>query len=225
MTLRETPLEYPFRQRLKQLRQERNLTQKQIGEAVGLSSITVSGWEIGKSLPDAQTLPILADFLDVSIDFLLGREDLPQTDHVHQVLFVPVFATLRLRHGKLQCLDYLGSHPAPAELAPPPGSGRLLFTVAPPFVRRESGLSPGDRIALWVGLPFRDDELCGVLIGDLSLKLLHVKRISEGDESGYSLRGISPDAPEQIYIGLQADTVHIVGPCAGIWKPSQRLGK
>jgi len=223
MTLRETPLEYPFRQRLKQLRQKKKLTQKQIGEAVGLSSITVSGWEIGKSLPDAQTLPILANFLNVSIDYLLGREDHPCTHQVQQVLFAPVFGTLRIHRGKLQCLDYRGSHPAPADLAQPADSCRLLFTIAPAYVRAESGLSPGDRIALWTGLPFEEDELCGVFIGDFSLKLLHVRRINSGSDSGFALHGIGPDAPVSIYIGPLADTIHVVGPCAGIWKPSRRL--
>lgn len=213
MTRRETPLDYPFRVRLKQLRNEKNLTQKQIGDAVDLSPITVSGWEIGRSLPDAQTLPVLADFFGVSIDFLLGREETAPPDRTHQAVFAPVFASLRYRRGQLQCLDYRGTHPLPAELQRHAGTGGILVVILP----------SGDRAVLWVGLPFDDGELCGVLLGTAPLQLRHVKRATVENETGYALQDPGSAAPAELYLGAQSAQVHIIGPCAGIWKSSPRL--
>jgi len=225
MTRREPPLDYPFRARLKQLRREKNLTQKQIGDAVNLSPITISGWEIGKSMPDAQTLPLLADFLGVSIDYLLGREAAPLPSAAHQVAFAPVFGNLRYHRGQLQCLDYRGAYPLPTELQDHAGEGGLVVVIAPPDAKKESGLCPGDRVALWVGLPFEDGELCGVLIGTKPLQLLRVTRINAADASGYALQNADATQPAERFPGDQAERVYIVGPCAGLWKFSHRLTK
>jgi len=223
MTRREPPLDYPFRARLKQLRREKNLTQKQIGDAVNLSPITISGWEIGKSMPDAQTLPLLADFLGVSIDYLLGRETAPLPVAASQVAFAPVFGNLRYHRGQLQCLDYRGAHPLPTELQDRAGEGGLVVVIAPPDAKKESGLCPGDRVALWVGLPFDDGELCGVLIGTQPLQLLHVRRVNEANGVGYALQGADAAAQPELFLDGQAARVHIVGPYASLWRFSPRL--
>ena len=215
MTRRETPLDYPFRVRLKQLRNEKNLTQKQIGDAVDLSPITVSGWEIGRSLPDAQTLPVLADFFGVSIDFLLGREETAPPDRTHQAIFAPVFGSLRYRRSQLQCLDYQGTHPLPVELQGHAGTGGILVVILP----------PSDRVALWVGLPFEEGELCGVLLGTEPLQLRRVKRVNVGNETGYELQDPDSAAPAELYLGNQTARIHIVGPYAGLWRGSPRIGK
>ena len=225
MTRRETPLDYPFRERLKQLRNEKKLTQKQIGEAVGLSPITVSGWELGRSLPDAQTLPVLADFLGVSIDTLMGRENKIQPDFRQHVVFAPVFGELRYRRGELHCLDYRGAHPLPAELQDQAGEGGLVVVIAPPEAKKESGLCPGDRAALWVGLPFDDGELCGVLVGTRPLQLLHVRRVNGAEGSGYALQGAAAAAQPELFLGDQSACVHVVGPCASLWTLSPRLSR
>lgn len=67
-------MENKFKERLKELRQEKGLTQKQIADLFGISRISVVYWEQG-SEPDYDTLIKLAKFFDVSVDFLLGIED------------------------------------------------------------------------------------------------------------------------------------------------------
>lgn len=57
---------------IKTLRKQMNLTQEQLAEALNISSQAVSKWETQSSYPDITLLPSIADFFDVSIDFLLG---------------------------------------------------------------------------------------------------------------------------------------------------------
>ena len=58
---------------LKQLRMEKQLTQEKLSETLGVSRRTVSRWETGNNLPDLSILVELADFYDVSVDYILGR--------------------------------------------------------------------------------------------------------------------------------------------------------
>lgn len=58
--------------RIKELREKSNLTQAELGNQLNLSQITISGYERGYREPDLETLLKLADFFNVSIDYLLG---------------------------------------------------------------------------------------------------------------------------------------------------------
>lgn len=62
-----------FAENIKQLRVERNLTQKQMADLIEVSVSSVAMWESGDRETDFSTLNIIADKFDVTIDFLLGR--------------------------------------------------------------------------------------------------------------------------------------------------------
>lgn len=61
--------------RLKEMRAERGETQKKVAAALGVSVTCYAGYEQGYRLPDLDILAKMADFFDVSTDYLLGRED------------------------------------------------------------------------------------------------------------------------------------------------------
>lgn len=65
-----------FGDRLKVLREEKKLTQAEIGKAVGISGRVIGYYESNDRLPkDEFTLVKLADFFGVSLDWLLGRTE------------------------------------------------------------------------------------------------------------------------------------------------------
>ncbi len=64
-----------FAQRLKELRKEKNMTQVQLAEALGVSKGTVAMWEIGKREPNYETLNALSDVFDRRIDYILGYSE------------------------------------------------------------------------------------------------------------------------------------------------------
>lgn len=68
--------------RLKKLREERGLTQEELGKIVGVSDKAVSTWENDIKVPRNKRLQNLADFFNVSVDFLLGRSDKQVDDSV-----------------------------------------------------------------------------------------------------------------------------------------------
>ena len=57
---------------------ELRLTAQNVSKATGISSGNISDWKSGRSKPSAATLCILADFLDCSVDYLLGRTQNPK---------------------------------------------------------------------------------------------------------------------------------------------------
>ena len=65
-----------FPQRLKLLREEAGLTQKQLADKLGVSRGTIGMYEIGQRDPDTETLQKLSDIFGVSVDYLLGKTDI-----------------------------------------------------------------------------------------------------------------------------------------------------
>lgn len=64
-----------FKDRLRELRTEKGLTQQELGDAIGLHGMSISGYERGVKKPSFAAIDGLADVLNVSIDYLLGHTD------------------------------------------------------------------------------------------------------------------------------------------------------
>ncbi len=64
-----------FIERLKLLRKERNITQIDLANALSVSVGTVGNWESGKRIPDIGTFGQIAEYFDVSVDYLVGRSE------------------------------------------------------------------------------------------------------------------------------------------------------
>lgn len=69
-----------------ELRKKRNLSQEQLACALHLSPQAVSKWETAAAMPDLQTLPLIADFFGVSLDYLFYGEEF-----CHQDIYETVF--------------------------------------------------------------------------------------------------------------------------------------
>lgn len=62
-------------ERLKKLRLEKNLTQKQVAQSLKITQQAYGQWETGKLNPKKETIQMFADFFNVSVDYLLGNTD------------------------------------------------------------------------------------------------------------------------------------------------------
>jgi len=62
--------------RLKEIREDRDLLQKDVAEALGIKQQQYSEYEIGKRVIPIEYLSKLADFYNVSIDYLLSKTDI-----------------------------------------------------------------------------------------------------------------------------------------------------
>ncbi|MBO8163910.1 MAG: helix-turn-helix transcriptional regulator [Brevibacillus sp.] len=71
-----------FPQRLKSLRKGKGITQQTMAEFLGLTRQGYAKYENNQSEPDNETLQKLADFFDVTVDYLLGRTNDPSPPKV-----------------------------------------------------------------------------------------------------------------------------------------------
>ena len=65
-----------FADRLRMLRREMDLTQEKLADVMETTQRKISYWELGKTEPDLQSLWKLADFFEVSVDYLIGRKEI-----------------------------------------------------------------------------------------------------------------------------------------------------
>ena len=58
---------------LKMLRNEKNMSQQELADALGISKSSINMYERGERQPNFETLETIADYFNVDIDYLLGR--------------------------------------------------------------------------------------------------------------------------------------------------------
>lgn len=64
-----------FKEKIKKLRKEKDMTQEQLAEYMGVSPQAVSRWETGATCPDIFALPALAELFGITVDELLGVDE------------------------------------------------------------------------------------------------------------------------------------------------------
>lgn len=69
-----------FGKRLKELRQEKNLTQVDLGKILLLNKSSISRYELTNQLPEIDTLQRMAKYFNVSLEYLLGETDFRNRD-------------------------------------------------------------------------------------------------------------------------------------------------
>ncbi|MGQ7886817.1 helix-turn-helix domain-containing protein [Paenibacillus sp. WC2504] len=60
---------------------------KELGSKFNLAESTISGYENGTRKPDSETMEKIADYFEVSVDFLLGRSDEKEESSVGRAFF------------------------------------------------------------------------------------------------------------------------------------------
>ncbi len=66
-----------FNERLKELRTEEGITQKELARLMDTTNSSICDWECGRTEPNIQQLVKLAEIFSVSVDYIVGKEDMP----------------------------------------------------------------------------------------------------------------------------------------------------
>ena len=69
-----------FAERIRELRIEHGLTQEEVGKIIGVKRYAAYSYEKGRACPEMKGLVALADYFDVSMDYLAGRTDKRETN-------------------------------------------------------------------------------------------------------------------------------------------------
>ncbi len=98
--------------RIKQLREDKKLSQRALAQKIGVSAKAVNFWESGRVDPSAHSISLLADEFGCTCDYLLGREDDFGNVNVMKELTETERSWLELLHRlsdrrQSQALDYI----------------------------------------------------------------------------------------------------------------------
>ena len=98
--------------RIKQLREDKKLSQRALAQKIGVSAKAVNFWESGRVDPSAHSISLLADAFGCTCDYLLGREDDFGNVNVMKELTETERSWLELLHRlsdrrQSQALDYI----------------------------------------------------------------------------------------------------------------------
>ena len=87
-----------FAENLKRLRKEKSVTQEQIADVLGVSSQSISRWELSICYPDIELLPSIANYFGVTVDSLLSNDVLSKEEDLK------IFnETIFVKHKILRC--------------------------------------------------------------------------------------------------------------------------
>jgi transcriptional regulator with XRE-family HTH domain len=70
---------------LKRLRREKDLTQEELAAHLGISFQAISKWERDESYPDITILPALSNYFKISIDELVGMEEIKRAEEYERI--------------------------------------------------------------------------------------------------------------------------------------------
>ena len=68
-----------FKDRFKEVRTAHKMTQRDAAQLFHVSNGTIGNWEAGNRIPDTEMLSQIADYFEVTVDYLLGRDEKPDT--------------------------------------------------------------------------------------------------------------------------------------------------
>lgn len=78
-------MELKIGNRIKKLRRERNLTQEEMAAHLGVSFQSISKWERNEGYPDITLLPALARYFDITVDSLLGVDEIAAQEKYDEI--------------------------------------------------------------------------------------------------------------------------------------------
>ena len=88
--------------RLKEIRMQKGLSQQKLGDMIGVTKVSICGYENGTRVPTIDNLVKLADSLDTTIDYLLGREVTVMNEenksYIGSISYEDVCLIMELRH-------------------------------------------------------------------------------------------------------------------------------
>lgn len=192
--------------RLKELRKSRNLTQAELAKILGIAQPTLSGWENDKFQIDDDIKTKIADYFGVTVDYLLGREDITKlSNYLRPVIEnkkIPIIGTVKCGPNGLAFEDIDGYVYVDDDL-----TGEILAFRCKGDSMKFEAIDDGD-----IAIVRRQDD---VECGELAVVIVNgdegtLKRVRKFD-GGIILEAANPDYPPRIFTGEDLNKIKIVG--------------
>ena len=166
-------------------RKRAGYSQKEIANALHVTTAAVSAWELGKYSPDQQNLSALADLYGVTIDQLLGRvtmiEPANKSSLIEDEVMIPVVASLRCGFGRSGEAIYKEHMPVPRSFIKRWGDDIVYYEAT--GTSMEPTITPGDLMVVVPGSYWEEGWIVVIDVNDSDT----VKRIQRAEDGGIDL--------------------------------------
>ena len=79
--------------RIKELRLERGISQRELAKLTGIKQANISRWEAGLIVPNVNDIWTLADFFNCSIDYIVGKNEFQASNRINFDLVITISST------------------------------------------------------------------------------------------------------------------------------------
>ena len=192
--------------RIKELRKEKGLKQTELAAILNVTQGALSSWETGRYDIGNDDLKKLADFFDVSADYILGRDDITKlSGYIGKIVEnkkIPIIGSVKCGQNGLAFEDIEGYVNVDDDL-----TGEIFALRCKGDSMKFEDIKEGD-IAI---VRRQDDVECGelavVIINGDEGTLKKVRKF----EGGIILEAANPDYPPRIFTGEDLRKIKIVG--------------
>ncbi len=131
------------------LLEERNVTAYRVAKETGITTATFTSWKQGKYTPKQDKLQKIADFFDVSIDYLMGRSEDPTPIKMSNVIDnvelvkIPIYGEIRAGYNSLAREDIVGYEIVSKDSV---ADGEYFFLVVKGDSMIDEGIREGMRV-------------------------------------------------------------------------------
>lgn len=193
--------------RIKELRSAKKLNQKEFAEIIGIAQPTLSGWETGRTQIDYANLNKLADYFNVSLDYLLGRDSnnisglglIPLSPENKKI---PIIGSVCCGPNGLAC-QYIDGYMFVGDEY----KGDIVAFKCKGDSMKDIGITDGDLAIVRLQEDVECGELAVVVINGDEGTLKRLRKF----ENGIILESANQEYPPRIFVGESLKTVTIVG--------------
>ena len=193
--------------RLKELRTQRHMLQKDVAQRLGIDRTTYAKYESGASEPNHETLLKLSELFDVSADYLLGREMSRNVSPASHALRVPVLGVIQAGVPMDAIEDILDWEEVPASWG---SGGREYFGLRVKGDSMYPKYLEGDTVILRKQPTCDSGDDCAVLVnGDAAT----LKQVFLREDGAVELRPVNPTYPPRTYSPAEIESlpVQVIG--------------
>jgi repressor LexA len=206
--------------RLKELRKERKISQQKLADHLDVARSTVAMWEVGPNQPDSEMLLRIADYFDVTVDYLLGRSDAAAENSQTIPGFFPVTKKKFPVLGKVACGEPIFADEDRETWITASGDIDADFClVAQGDSMSGAHIEDGDIVFIKQMDVVENGYIAVVLIGDEAT----IKYIDYRPEtSTLILTPANPAFRTQVYQGPELETIRVIGMAVTLQKSLTR---
>ena len=191
-----------FRMRVKQLREEKHISQAHLAKAVGVGQSTVGMWESGKSVPSYNTLIKIADYFNVTVDYLTGKATEPVAPEINNMR-IPVLGSVPAGIPLEAIEDIIDWEEIPQSML---AGGKEYFALQVQGNSMYPEYLPGDIVIVRKTPVCNSGDVCIVYVNGYDATLKQVKLLPDGS---VTLMPRNPEYPPRTYTKKEIENLPV----------------